>query len=84
MNREIRLLCGLLFAVLVTACASKGSVDIGDGQAASGGTTDFGIAYIKRTLPTGKSSSSCATRISSGVILKKSPSCRIDKPLRFM
>lgn len=52
MNREIRLLSSLLIAVLVAACGSRGSVDIGDGQAASGGTTDFGIAYIKRTLPT--------------------------------
>ena len=52
MNREIRLIFGLLLGALVAACSSQGSVDLGDGQAASGGTTDFGIAYIKRTLPT--------------------------------
>jgi len=51
MNREIRLLSALLVALLMSACSSKGSVDIGHGQS-GGGTTDFGIAYIKRTLPT--------------------------------
>jgi hypothetical protein len=50
MNREIRLLWALLVAVLMSACSSSGSVDIGHGQS-GGGTTDFGIAYIKRTLP---------------------------------
>src|SRR5258706_194096 len=43
-------LCGLLAAVLLAACSSGGSVDIGHGQSA-GATTDFGIAYVKRTLP---------------------------------
>jgi hypothetical protein len=52
MNREIRLIFGLLLVALVAACSSQGSIDLGDGQAASGGTTDFGLAYIKRTLPT--------------------------------
>ena len=51
MNREIRLLCGLLALIVMSACSSKGSVDIGRGQSAIGATTDFGIAYIKRTLP---------------------------------
>ncbi len=50
MNREIRLLWGLVALVLMSACSSSGSVDIGHGQT-GGGTTDFGIAYIKRTLP---------------------------------
>ena len=50
MNREIRVLWGLLTVVLMSACSSSGSVDIGHGQS-GGGTTDFGIAYIKRTLP---------------------------------
>lgn len=50
MNREIRLLWGFLTVVLMSACSSSGSVDIGHGQS-GGGTTDFGIAYIKRTLP---------------------------------
>ena len=50
MNRETRLLCGLLAAALLAACSSGGSVDIGHGQSASA-TTDFGIAYVKRTLP---------------------------------
>jgi len=51
MNRESRALCGLLAAVLLAACSSGGSVDIGHGQSA-GATTDFGIAYVKRMLPT--------------------------------
>jgi hypothetical protein len=51
MNREFRLLCALLAIALMSACSSKGSVDIGHGQTAIGATTDFGIAYIKRTLP---------------------------------
>src|SRR5882724_2377976 len=50
MNRESRALCGLLAAVLLAACSSGGSVDIGHGQSA-GATTDFGVAYVKRTLP---------------------------------
>jgi hypothetical protein len=50
MNREIRLLSGLLALLLMSACSSSGSVDIGHGQSATA-TTDFGIAYIKRTLP---------------------------------
>ena len=50
MNREFRLLWGLVALVLMSACSSGGSLDIGHGQTA-GGTTDFGIAYIKRTLP---------------------------------
>ena len=51
MNREIRTLAALMLAALLAACSSKGSVDIGHGQTAVGGTTDFGIAYIKRVLP---------------------------------
>ncbi|MDE2221078.1 MAG: hypothetical protein KGJ52_11955, partial [Gammaproteobacteria bacterium] len=51
MNREIRLLGALFAALLMSSCSSSGSVDIGRGQSA-GGSTDFGIAYIKRTLPT--------------------------------
>ena len=50
MNREIRLLWCLLAAVVMSACGSRGTVDIGHGQS-GGGVTDFGIAYIKRTLP---------------------------------
>lgn len=59
MNRELRplrplrALPALLAAAWLGACSSSGSVDIGHGQSAgSGATTDFGIAYIKRTLPT--------------------------------
>ena len=37
---------------------------------------------FKRTAPTGKSNSSCATKISSAPTLKKSLNCLIDKPLR--
>src|SRR5258706_12535911 len=50
MNREFLLLWALLATVLMSACSSGGSVDIGRGQT-GGGTTDFGIAYIKRPLP---------------------------------
>ena len=52
MNREIRLLCGLVAGLLLAACSDRGTVDLGDGQSTTTGTTDFGIAYIKRTLPT--------------------------------
>ena len=53
MNRETRLLAGLVAILALSACADKGgSVEIGDGQGSSTATTDFGIAYIKRVLPT--------------------------------
>ena len=39
---------------------------------------------FKRTVPTGRSSSSCATRISSGATLKKSLKLAHRQPLRFM
>jgi hypothetical protein len=55
MNREFRRLCGLLLAACLAACSDRGTVDLGDGQHAGGGgggATDYGIAYIKRTLPT--------------------------------
>jgi hypothetical protein len=52
MNREFRRLCGLLLAVALAACSDRGTVDLGDSQHAGGGSTDYGIAYIKRTLPT--------------------------------
>jgi len=55
MNRELRRLCGvwatLVCAAALAACGSGGSLDIGRGQTGNGATTDFGIAYIKRTLP---------------------------------
>ena len=50
MNREFHPLGGLLAAVLLAACSSGGSIDIGHGQT-GGTTTDFGIAYVKRSLP---------------------------------
>ena len=55
MNREFRPLWGLVLALALAACADKGTVNIGDGQHAGGGgggSTDYAIAYIKRTLPT--------------------------------
>ena len=52
MNRDVRLLCGLLVALALGACADRGTVNIGSGQHGGGGGTDYGIAYIKRTLPT--------------------------------
>ena len=55
MNREIRRLCTIsataVLVMLLAACSSKGSLDIGRGQTGNGATTDFGIAYIKRVLP---------------------------------
>ena len=50
MNREIRLLWCLLVAVVMSACGSRGTVDIGHGQS-TGGVTDFGIAYINPLKP---------------------------------
>jgi hypothetical protein len=56
MNREFRRLCTIVGAGLVAtalaACGSHASLDIGRGQTGTGATTDFGIAYIKRVLPT--------------------------------
>ena len=52
MKREFRLLCGLLTALVMAACSDKGSVVLGCCQSVTAGTTDFGIAYIKRVLPT--------------------------------
>jgi hypothetical protein len=53
MNREFRLQYGLLALLVLCACSDRGgSVDIGDGQGTTTGTADFGIAYIKRVLPT--------------------------------
>ncbi len=55
MKREIRRLCTALalatLTITLAACGSGGSLDIGRGQTGNGATTDFGIAYIKRTLP---------------------------------
>ena len=53
MNREFRLRCGLLALLVLTACSDRGSVELGDGQSTdTGGATDYGIAYIKHSLPT--------------------------------
>ncbi len=54
MNRESRLRCALLalLALSVSACSSRGTVVLGDGQGITPGSADFGIAYIKRVLPT--------------------------------
>jgi len=52
MNREFRPLWGLLLALALAACSDRGTVNIGDGQNAGGASTDYAIAYIKRTLPT--------------------------------
>ncbi len=37
--------------MLLAACSSGGSVNIGGGQGADPGTIDFPIAYVKRTIP---------------------------------
>ena len=37
---------------LLAGCSSGGNPSLGGGQTSVGGTTDFGIAYIKRQLPT--------------------------------
>ncbi len=52
MNREFRLLYGLLALLVLGACSDKGSVELGHGQSGTTDTVDFGIAYIKRVLPT--------------------------------
>jgi hypothetical protein len=51
MNREFRLLCGLIVLLALGACSDRGSVELGNGQATTTDTADFGIAYIKRVLP---------------------------------
>ncbi len=51
MNREIRLVFGLLALLAFAACSDKGSVELGHGQSTTTDTTDFGIAYIKRIVP---------------------------------
>jgi hypothetical protein len=38
-------------SVLLAACSSGGSVDVGSGQETDPGTVDFPIAYVKRTIP---------------------------------
>jgi hypothetical protein len=53
MKRESSLLCVLAGLVaLLSACSSGGRATLAGGQPAQGMTTDFGVAYIKRTLPT--------------------------------
>ena len=53
MNREFRLLYGLLGLLLLGACSDRGSVELGHGQSSdTPGTIDYGIAYIKREVPT--------------------------------
>ncbi len=53
MNREFRLRYGLLALLVLTACSDRGSVELGHGQdTTSEGSTDYGIAYIKHSLPT--------------------------------
>ena len=52
MNREFRLLYALSALLVLSACSDRGTVDLGDGQGVTTGTADFGIAYIKRVLPT--------------------------------
>ncbi|MFI4867775.1 MAG: hypothetical protein ACHQDD_00310 [Steroidobacterales bacterium] len=42
----------LLGAALLAACSSGGSVTIANSQPADSQTTDFGIVYVKRTVPT--------------------------------
>ena len=51
MNREFRLVLGLLALLALAACSDRGSVELGHGQGTTTDTTDFGIAYIKRVVP---------------------------------
>jgi hypothetical protein len=44
-------LAGSAVVLLLAACTSGGSVNIGSGQNADPGTVDFPIAYVKRTIP---------------------------------
>ncbi|HEV7431519.1 MAG TPA: hypothetical protein VGN77_00645 [Steroidobacteraceae bacterium] len=52
MNREFRLVYGLLALLVLAACSDRGSVELGHGQGTTSDTVDFGIAYIKHVLPT--------------------------------
>lgn len=52
MNREFRLLYALLGLLVLSACSDRGSVELGHGQSSdTPGSTDYGIAYIKRVVP---------------------------------
>ena len=53
MRRELRTLGLALAATLVAACSSRGNLSIGSGQSSAGQNVDFGIAYIKRSIPAG-------------------------------
>jgi len=52
MRRQTRTLGIALAAAIITACSSRGDLNIGKGQSSGGLNIDFAIAYVKRTLPT--------------------------------
>jgi hypothetical protein len=52
MRRHTRMLVIALAAASIVACSSRGDLDIGKGQSSGGLNVDFGIAYVKRTIPT--------------------------------
>jgi hypothetical protein len=52
MTSFVRTSLSLLSALALIACSSGGSVDIGDSQRSVDATSDFQIAYVKRTIPT--------------------------------
>ena len=60
MRCELRTLGLALAAVLFAACSSRGNLSIGSGQSSAGQDVDFGIAYIKRSIPAGDTSDDTA------------------------
>jgi len=56
MRRELRTLGLALAAAVIAACGSRGNPSIGNGQSTVGQNVDFGIAYIKRSIPAGTTS----------------------------
>jgi hydrazine synthase alpha subunit-like protein len=51
MRLPTRALAMTLAATALVACSSGGNLNIGKGQSSTGLNVDFGIAYIKRTIP---------------------------------
>ncbi len=53
MRRLTHKLGMVLAAAVISACSSRGDLDIGKGQSSGGLNIDFAIAYVKRTIPSG-------------------------------
>jgi len=79
-----RYLCtlGIAFAAAVmAACSSRGNIALGSGQSSNGQSSDFAIAYIKRTLPT-DSADLAALRAKDDVTLPRNYWSKADVYIR--